>query len=241
MPKPAKAAGFSLYSKAGFIDLKETVNGQQYVREQGAVSEVGVLYDNNLAGIDVAPSFGVWGAVLKYEGSNLDTSLPTSLNSTTGFYGAKVNLPASKLFELSPDFSVGPLVSVDANYFVRTVGERWLVLSAKSGIKAEVYSLEMSAGALYPFYTVDTIYGWPTDSFTVHPKGMVTGFADLKYKAGKSWSLGAYFEMWRWSASENVHYNYTGNNTNSAIATGSSAYQPETVIINVGFSVDYRF
>jgi hypothetical protein len=115
------------------------------------------------------------------------------------------------------------------------------VLSAKAGIRAKIHNFEMSAGALYPFYTTDTIYGWPTDDFTVHPKGMVTAFADLTYNINKQWCVGAYYKMWRWSASENVNYKYTGNNINSAIANGNSAYQPDTNILNAGISIIYHF
>ncbi len=237
----AEAGDVSIYTKTGFIYFKEEVQGNDFVREQGLTNEIGIRYKNSILGVDIMPSLGVWGALLEYKGIELDDEFPSALNQTTAYYGIKTSLPVSRIFEVAPYLSIGPLVGIDMNFFVRTIGERWLVLSAKSGIKVVSYNVEASAGVLYPFYTSDTNYGWPTEGFTVYPKAMVTTFADVNYKINKRWDVGVYYEMWRWSASEKVAYRYNGNSINSAIAQGGFAYQPDTQVINLGISVGYHF
>ncbi len=240
-PLSVGAGDFSIYTKLGFLDLKETINGDTFVREQGATNEIGVIYRDKIFGFELMPSIGFWGAVLNYEGADLDSEHQSLLQTTSAYYGLKAEFAVSRLFNVTQDISIGPLVGADINYFVRSIGERWLILSAKGAIRAEIGDFELTAGIRYPYYTADTNYGWPTSDFTVYPKGRLTTFADLKYKINNRWDAGVYYEILKWSESDKVKYKYNGTSINSAIANGDFAYQPDTRILNIGISIVYHF
>jgi len=235
----AIAGDWSLYSKTGYIDWNEKSSSVQYVRETGGTGEIGIEYKKKIIGVDFVPAIGFWGAGLQYEGSNIDTQKP--LEMTSGYFGIKSGVTASKLFSIAPDIAVGPLVAAGTNFFVRTIGEYWFTGTVKGGAMVRISGFEISAGAFYPVFTTNTIYNWDTDNFTLRPKGKITPFADMKYKLNKQWDMGAYFEIWEWGDSNPVTINYTGNNKTSVIASGGRAYQPATTVINSGISLNYHF
>lgn len=239
----ALAGDLSLYTKIGVMDWRERVDGKQFVRETGPTEEIGVQGSMNFEGVDFDTSVGIWAAELAYDGVKLETMQPhKTISGDIGFKGyAGVSVPVP----LTDKLTVATMAGVNLNTFIRPIcGELWLVLGAKTGLIARYENFEVKGGIQYPFATRD--FSYPSaagvkNPVTLKPKGMISPFAEVSFKINDWWTVGAYLDMWRWSASNEVPFKYVGNNPGSALAKSGALYQPDTNVINSGISLNYRF
>ena len=237
------AGGISLYAKTGFLDWKEHVDGKRFMSETGAIQEFGVNKSTSVDGVEFYQSLGVWFGELSYDGVRLEDKTPLkTISGDVGFKG-KVGLNVPVL--LTDNLGISALTGIDTNVFVRFVpGEIWTVVTAKTGLGLVYKNYEIKAGVLYPVFTSDTVslsnFG-VKDWETTHPKGMISPFAELTAKLDDQWTVGAYFEVWRWSQSNPVPYRYVGANPGSALAKDNVLYQPDTTVINSGINLNCRF
>lgn len=239
----AQKSNLSVYFRTGYMDWVEKADGKQFVRETGATQEAGVIYPFSCAQIAFSPSIGVWNALLYYDGSKAETEEP--YKTFSGDIGIKANLNVSVPIKVADNMILAPMTELDAITFVRAApGELWMVLAARTGLIATFRGIDLKGGVLFPFFTSDTV-DWKSvgvkSLITVQPKGMITPFAEVNYKLSERWTAGAYFEMWRWAASDGEPYQYVGNNPNSVLAKGGSLYQPDTIVVSTGLSMFYQF
>lgn len=239
----AFAGETSIYSKIGVMDWVEHADGKQFVRETGTTQEIGIEHHADLGGADIELSAGTWLAQLYYDGVKLETMEP--YKTVSGDFGLKGYAGASVPVPVTDKLTVATMAGLSLNSFIRFVpGELWLVLGAKTGLIAKYEKYELKAGIQYPFFTSDTVNLTSQgvhDLVTTRPKGQISPFCEFNIKINDSWKVGGYFEMWRWAASDEETYRYTGNNPGSVLAKNNSLYQPDTTVLNTGISIDYRF
>jgi hypothetical protein len=193
--------------------------------------------------VDFDTSVGIWAAELAYDGVVLETK--KTYKTVTGDIGLKGYAGVSVPVPVTDKFTVATMAGVNLNSFMRPIcGELWLVLGAKTGLIARYEDFELKGGIQYPFFTTD--FSYPSaagvkDPIALKPKGMISPFMEASYKINDRWKVGAYVDMWRWAASNEVPFKYVGNNPGSVMAKNNTLYQPDTNVVNSGVSLEYHF
>lgn len=229
------------YTKAGFMTWGER-GTEGRTTETGPTQEIGIKHVANYEGAELTQSAGAWTSQLYYDGYKLDTGKPNQ--TVSGDVGLKLNLGYAVPVQLTDDISLATLAGIDGNAFFRIVpGELWLTAAVRTGLALSYKTATLKAGILYPFYAQNTAYLQSVginQSVTAHPKGEISPFVEMFAKFSDRWTVGVYFESWRFSASESVPYTFSGS-TASMLSKSNSMYQPDTLVTFSGMNLTYNF
>lgn len=218
---PASAASIeelTPYFSIKYFAWEEHQNNRQILKETGPLFSAGILIGATTnSSFTLKGRAEMFGGEVDYDG---ETQAPASVPARTevGYFGTKEQLDlgyriCSQVLKIEPFFGLG---------------HRWWLRHLQSGIDAsgEPFSgytelwqtgygrlgarghyqvvtggiLFAEAGAMYPFYTGNTIDFAGSGKATFRPRGKVSGFVET----GATWrqlKLTLYYEGFRWSAS----------------------------------------
>jgi hypothetical protein len=157
------------------------------------------------------------------------------LKSTTQYYGILAEAGYGYRFALSESQFLDVLGGLSLDFWLRRLGsqygydEYWFPISAKAGIAVSARDVGWigALGIKVPFYTYQTADFQRLDGGTVtlHPKPMVSGFAEAGYKFSRHMSLSAFFDSY-WFKQSDVEDGW---------------FQPESKSFQIGAKLGWNF
>lgn len=241
---PVEAGETSLYLKSGWFTWSEKVNGNSFVKEQGALQALGVTRRDDVSLVSFGERVEVWGGNLDYDGHDLTGVIP--VKSDTNYFGTREEIALSVRLFRERAVSLEPLLAVGHKFWVRTRSdERWNNFYGKAGAAGELVSGGLSfflkGGAILPIYTRNhaTLSTAGLQDVVLEPRQHVSAFAEGGVKAG-AFTVSVEYEGLDYGASPQVPTHALGTGQGSVVVNGY-AYQPPSSSSYLALKVGYTF
>lgn len=219
LPLPAQAA--SLDELIPFLSIdryswREFSDGRRLLKETGELVSGGVVLGGRASLLTFRGKAELFGGEVDYDGETQAPD-PVPVRTEVNYFGIRNQLDLGYLFRAGA-LRGEPLVGIGHRWWIRDLedsrsatgepvsgySEIWQTayarLGARAAYRAERLDLFAEGGALYPFYTGNSVDFVGTGDVTFHPRGRVSGFAE----AGVAWNgakLSLHYEGFRWSRS----------------------------------------
>lgn len=204
----------------------DPTTGAQLLKENGPRVRAGLRLapqlQSNLFALDYDVS--LYEGAVNYSSQTTDqgtgASIPTSSN--TSYMGMDSHLDGiytgfGEIIQpvLTLGFE-GWRRSIDSRYVAESVGivtmagytENWAMFYTKLGGRGAAGRFSWAAGLKLPFYVTNTV---DFIQATVHPKGLVSGYAGMDYAFAKTWRVGLNYEGTRFGQSDSSNSIYGVN------------------------------
>jgi len=216
---------------------REDLNGNKILDESGfRIGLAAVYVPSKERGWIWASGVKAYAGSVDYNGGvQLASGETMPLKSTTDYYGTTAEAGYGYRYEVGQNYFFDVLGRVNLDFWVRHLGslhgynEYWFPINVKAGVELSPREVGWVAalGLKVPVYTYQTAdfdrLGGGT--VTLHPKPMVTPYAEAGYKFNKNLSLAAFFDSY-WFKQSAVHEGFL---------------QPESKSYQVGVRVGWLF
>jgi hypothetical protein len=216
------------------------------VTETGPLLGIGVRYSHDLpAGWEFGYRGRVYFGLVDYDGAFLNTGAPA--DGSTAYTGFSNEVQAIYRLPANP-YGVGLVGGLILDYWNRQLSadqrEEYRVASLRLGVHGERQGWFGGGGFKYPFYAREdahlTDIGFNSNP-RLEPKGRASFYAELGYSFSRYLSLQAYYDSYRFSASEP-----TPSITNPSLPGctppgGCNIFQPASDWHSLGLRVQYTF
>ena len=233
---PARA-DWSVFGELEYFRWKEDISPS--VTETGPMLGLGIRWrQSGPARIGFGFESRVYGGSVDYDGALLFTGEPVT--GTTRYGGWRNEAQALYQFGSSPGAAV---LGLGYDYWNRQLSadqhEEYGVAYVRLGLdidRRERRGWFAAAGVKYPFH-VDENAHFPDIGFApnthLRPEGEASLYAELGYRFSPQWSLGGYYDSYRFGASDPVLV--TDGLTTEAF------FQPKSSIDSLGLRLRYSF
>jgi hypothetical protein len=217
---------------------QEKLNGHKLLDENGFRIGLEAAYvPPQEMGWIWASRIKVYGGAVAYDGStfNLQTGATTPLKSTTDYYGVIGEAGYGYRWDVAGDYQLDVLGRLSLDFWLRHLGsaygynEYWFPISLKAGVEISPKNIGWigALGLKVPVYTYQTVDLARLGGGTVvlHPKTMVSPYAEVGYKFTDHASISAFFDGY-WFRQSSVHDGFL---------------QPESKSYEVGAKLGWTF
>jgi hypothetical protein len=218
---PAAAASLeevTPYFSVQHYTWEEFNNGRRLLKESGELVAAGVLVGASTdSSVTLRAKAELFGGVVDYDGETQAPN-PIPVQTDVNYFGVRNEFDLGYRAASGP-LRIEPFAGLGYRWWLRDLEdstaatgqpvsgytEDWLTGYGRLGARgsyrpSDLVALFAEGGALYPFYTGNTVDFVGAGKVTFRPRGKVSGFAE----AGAAWRylrLSLYYEGFRWGKS----------------------------------------
>jgi hypothetical protein len=240
-PSAAFAGEINVFVKTGYFSWNEsTATRSNFLSENGVAIEQGVSYTAHVVPfVTLTGSASAKIAAAVYTGTE-DNYGNGNVTSGRVNISPKGEVKATGEIPVNGIFTIGPVAGIRLEELFRPfASERWDIVTTNTGLKGSYGPVSIEAGASAPIYTVNH---YTSNDFDVslHPKGMVSPYAEVKYIYSNGKNIHLFYEESRWSASEAKMQNRSVVTSTGVYISREGARQPDSATRFIGFQFDWN-
>jgi hypothetical protein len=223
LPCAGNAAAASLDELSPYLTIQkyqweEFGEGRRLLEESGQLVAGGVVVGGKTDGsLTFRGKFEIFGGSVEYDGETQGPD-PIPVETDVNYFGMKNQFDLGYRFS-RPALSVEPFAGVAHRWWLRDLEdsrsasgtavsgytEVWQTGYGRVGARGRYHhpaavTLFLEAGALYPFYTGNSVDFADSGTTTFHPRGELSAFAEAAAQ-WKQLKLSLHYEGFRWSKS----------------------------------------